>query len=190
MGMIMSIGLLEAVLDSNLMEVKRLLSVNKDVNFSDIEYSNNTALHLAVIGKEKDIVGLLMETAGVILDKSNAVGKTPLHYAVSQSNVEIVKQLISNGANSYVKDIFGNIPLFYAVAENVFGKLAPYTDSRNKIVEMLLSNIDTDDTNNIGVVQENGLPGITQNVLNMLSGLFPQEACNYIQACNKLGLLN
>ena len=68
--------------------------------------------------KEKvTIVDFLIKN-GVDVNSVDLLGKTPLHYAVTQNNPIVVLELINFGASLNAQDKEGNTPLDVAVSEN------------------------------------------------------------------------
>ena len=51
----------------------------------------------------------------ITVKESSGEGRTLLHFAVAQGNLEIVQYLLSQGAKINVKDLKGRTPLSYAV---------------------------------------------------------------------------
>lgn len=85
----------------------------------------NTVLHLACVGSSSTMAEyLLLICPKYLLDSRNEQFETPLHWAVQNGNLDIVKLLISHGGNTFVKDEEGNTLLHwvantsnYSVAE-------------------------------------------------------------------------
>ena len=66
---------------------------------------------------------------------TNNVGETPLHYAVRNKNIRLVKLLLENNANLYQKDEFGNTPysLIINTKENeIYFAIKQYTRAYKK----------------------------------------------------------
>lgn len=51
--------------------------------------------------------------------ESNVDGNTPLHHAVINDNLEIVKLLLSKGANRNAKNKYGELPIKFAKSETI-----------------------------------------------------------------------
>lgn len=68
---------------------------------------NRTLLYLAARNGYYDIVKYLIKI-GVDLNKTQKNGSTPLHGAAFYGNKSIVKLLIENGCNPYIKNNYGN----------------------------------------------------------------------------------
>lgn len=69
-----------------------------------------------------------------IQDKS---GRAALHYAVEQSAIEVVKQLLDKGANVNIEGYYGITPLDVALDEG-HDDIAELLKSRGAIVERFL----------------------------------------------------
>lgn len=94
-----------AVIDNNLPEIERLVSLGADVNVKDEE--KKTSLHLAAESNRVDshfstIKKLLEYEADV--NTQDEEGKTPLHYSCMCSSYEVVKLILDSGADVNVTD--------------------------------------------------------------------------------------
>jgi len=65
-------------------------------------------LHIAVIHHKPKILGLLVKTA--MIDSQDNDGRTALHYAVLNDDMESVRILVDNHANKTIKDNKGETP--------------------------------------------------------------------------------
>ena len=78
-------------------------------------------LHKAVKSGNLAIVVAIVRSADVspegnhLVDVSDNLGKTPLHYAAGNGHLEVIKTLIDAGANVNACDKDGCIPLYYAI---------------------------------------------------------------------------
>jgi len=91
--------------------------------------------HAAFVGS-KDVLELLINRMGV--NSRDDLGFTPLHDAVIGGKIDIVKFLISKGANPNISDNRGIPPLFFAIKLNnkeIFELLLPITDKDIKDYE-------------------------------------------------------
>lgn len=79
----------------------------------------SSSLHKAV--SMGDVIGIqnMLETDGVDLEVVNQYNQTPLHLAASMLNAEILKILVSAGANVKAKDKYGDTPLHKLSLTNV-----------------------------------------------------------------------
>lgn len=101
--------------------VARLLQAGADPTVLTLRGAS--ALHIASLGRQPNIVGLLLkeyERRGV-LDKfvnmpDGELGRTPLHYACRSGRPESVRYLISHRSNVYAKDPNSREPI-HALAE-------------------------------------------------------------------------
>lgn len=76
--------------------------------------ANWTLLHTAAWECGKDMVDLLADH-GVPVDQKTTGGRTPLHNACGQGNIEGAKALITRGADPNAATDQGQTPLFFAV---------------------------------------------------------------------------
>ncbi|MCQ3829148.1 ankyrin repeat domain-containing protein [Microbulbifer elongatus] len=79
---------------------------------------NRTKLHYVAIDfPESEHEAKILELVNAGLDPNNQDknGWTPLHFAAQGNSISAVRALIKCGANTEVKDVFGNTPLFRAV---------------------------------------------------------------------------
>ncbi|KAN0007027.1 hypothetical protein ACTFIU_005221 [Dictyostelium citrinum] len=78
-----------------------------------------TALHYAAESPESDEITAqvinILASGGSLLDTKDREKKTPLHFSTLMGKVKSVNVLLEKGANPEVVDIFGALPLHYAV---------------------------------------------------------------------------
>jgi ankyrin repeat protein len=76
----------------------------------------HTPLHVASRNKHFDVVKILI-TAGADVNPKDYKNKTPLYYATSKGSIQIIKYLLSHGANPniYLKNSKWPTPLFSAI---------------------------------------------------------------------------
>lgn len=86
----------------------------------------NTALHCAAFWGRTKVAEFLLEK-GVPLEVSSCHG-TPLNVAAMMGNKDIVKLLISHGANVNSAKMTGYTPIVYAILYNHWGILSTYDD--------------------------------------------------------------
>jgi len=75
------------------------------VKFNSINETNllgANALHCVAIWGEVSSAQILIEN-GIEINKNGEHGYTPLHEAISQENIEMVKYLLSNGADPSIR---------------------------------------------------------------------------------------
>lgn len=77
-------------------KVKSLIEEAADINAKDA--SDNTPLHYAVRGRNKDLAELLIAN-GADVNAIDRGGRTPLRYALMTSRTDIARLLIDRGAN-------------------------------------------------------------------------------------------
>lgn len=142
--------LLRAAEYNNAQKVQEMLKAGVDIN--QIEHGYGTALYQAVLSEDINAVKLLVE-CGADVNKVDEHGHAPLHAATESESdhaFEIVKILVSHGANVNAKiksnnvpdgwvDISeGRTPLHNAASVSLFGEdLELY--SNKAVVELLLS---------------------------------------------------
>ncbi|KAK1517804.1 uncharacterized protein CCOS01_12061 [Colletotrichum costaricense] len=79
-----------------------LLKAGFDVNLRD--YSGETALHCAAAFGHNDVVEILLQQKGVMLDVRDDKRRTPLHCAAGNGNLEIIRLLLQHEVESTAKD--------------------------------------------------------------------------------------
>jgi ankyrin repeat protein/Mg2+ and Co2+ transporter CorA len=82
-------------------------------NVNAVEVRQKTALHLAIVHGQDDIVQLLLVYRADIMARSDG-GWTPLHNACQQGIVKIVRTLLTAGADINAKLLNGRTPLHIA----------------------------------------------------------------------------
>ncbi|KAL7068424.1 hypothetical protein ACR3K2_11460 [Cryptosporidium serpentis] len=93
--------------------VAHLLSLGAPVNaYSEDMY---TPLLLACKYKHKRVIKLLIEYGKCIIDCADSDGRTPLFYAISQMDKELLIYFLQKGSNANFRDLLGNTPLIHAV---------------------------------------------------------------------------
>ncbi len=131
--------LLQAVKNGDIEMVKQLLAQN--VSFKETDADGNSALHLAIIHKQEEIIALFQkhnlfytknkklhpfsdrpyfaDSRGFIeIRDANKIGNTPLHLAAEYGMCLFIEKLISVGALIQYKNKKGETPLFLAAKEN------------------------------------------------------------------------
>ncbi|XP_041372985.1 uncharacterized protein LOC121386219 [Gigantopelta aegis] len=100
--------------------VQSLLEAGADVNL--VDKTGCTSLHLAVKHRLKQCLSCLCQFSGSVkmdLNTRNFDGLTPLHTAVENRDVEMVRLLLENGANVDLPDgKSGRTALFHAAENN------------------------------------------------------------------------
>ena len=88
--------------------------VKHGANVQACDSNRNTALHLAVMNGQMDMLSLLVEL-GVDANARNADGNTALHLAVMKNHTRLVSQLVTLGADPNVPNATRNSALHVAV---------------------------------------------------------------------------
>uniref|UniRef100_T1IPJ6 Beta-hexosaminidase bacterial type N-terminal domain-containing protein n=1 Tax=Strigamia maritima TaxID=126957 RepID=T1IPJ6_STRMM len=94
--------LLKATADENIGRICQLIAAGVDVNCIDNPKSGNTALHWAATFASKDVVKCLLDR-GANINAVNNCGVTPLHDAVHRSDLDMINELMMNGADPHIK---------------------------------------------------------------------------------------
>jgi 26S proteasome non-ATPase regulatory subunit 10 len=100
----------QAAHDGDIQAVKQYLNASGDVNAKGED--GRTPLHGAVIGRQKEVVELLL-AEGADVNAKNRVELTPLHYAGDQINV--CEFLLSKDAQVNAVNNAGETPLDNAI---------------------------------------------------------------------------
>jgi quinoprotein dehydrogenase-associated probable ABC transporter substrate-binding protein len=108
-----------AALAADLERVKYVLG-KKGVDINSRGDDGETALHLAVVNSDDEMIQLLLEHKANI-DEPDVDGYTPLALAAARNKARAIKLLTGRGANLEAQIKGGYTPLFIAVGE---GKLA------------------------------------------------------------------
>lgn len=89
------------------------------VLFADSENGWNE-LHKAVYEQNISKVTQIIKSQKIGIDSKSKAELSPLHMAVKQRDLEIVKFLVESGADVNIQDGSGFSPLYYAVVQNLF----------------------------------------------------------------------
>lgn len=92
-------------------KIKSYLKRIEDLNFSDEQ--GNSVLMYAIHANNFNLVQNIVNK-GVNVHHANHNLSTALHEACKVGNEDIVRILLDHHANLKIKDIYGNLPLFYA----------------------------------------------------------------------------
>jgi len=94
--------------------VKFLLQQGSPIELRD--FNHRTCLHVAVYSSETETLKTLIQAGGeCLLNSRDKNDKTPLHYAATKGNLQIIQELLIAGATLDIKDEDERIPLHYAV---------------------------------------------------------------------------
>jgi ankyrin repeat protein len=80
----------------------------------------------AIENNDIDLINHCIINRLIDLDIKDFNGKTVLHYACYNGNIEIVKLLIEAGADINAKDIYGNTPLYWTYTADIIQLLFRY----------------------------------------------------------------
>lgn len=121
-----------AARNNHLEVVKYLVNQGVDVNKTDVK--GNTALHEAY--PHRDIVKYLIHETAICPDIKNIYGHTALYLACgsSRDDVDVVRTLVSGGANLLIEDDRGNTPLSVSVSRG--GRVADFIMSQMSKLNM------------------------------------------------------
>lgn len=105
-----------AILNKNMLAIKKLLEANCNLNTTDNKGYN--ALHYSILSRDLDIVKIILP--GIInINTRTSSGETSLHLAVNLQQIEIAEFLIKNGINVNYQDYSHEFTaLHYAVSIN------------------------------------------------------------------------
>jgi uncharacterized protein len=93
-----------AALLGNVGEVKRLLLPVHDINVNAVGAHGYTALILAALHGNKEIVEMLLKDPKINVNAANNLYNTALIYAAIQGNKDIVEMLLHAGADKTLKN--------------------------------------------------------------------------------------
>ncbi|USN50942.1 MAG: ankyrin repeat domain-containing protein [Myxococcales bacterium] len=93
--------------------IEALIKSEAEVDEQDDQ--GNTALHLAIVRKEKDAVIALLEGGANPNIKENSNSFTPLHLAANTGQIEVIEALIKSRAEVDEQDDQGNTALHLAI---------------------------------------------------------------------------
>lgn len=105
-----------------------IMSIVKDINLDDVDYSGETLLWKAVQRKAIDIVNIFLD-AGANVNIPDNDGWTPLHIAVQNQDRNIVEILLRYNPEINAQNKYGNNPLWVAVF---------YAKGQRDIIKLLL----------------------------------------------------
>ena len=91
--------------------------INLSALVTDMDYNNQTALHLAVVNGYYSICELLLEKGGRVNDDCQG-SMTPLHLASLNGNCNVVSLLLEKHANIEARSSQGDTPLHGASLMN------------------------------------------------------------------------
>ena len=92
-----------------------------DTDITKIDYAGWTPMHRAIETNNIEILQLLIfKSNNTNLGFTNRQGRTPLIYAISKGNLDVIEFLVKNGADTNFENELGWTPLTRAInAENI-----------------------------------------------------------------------
>lgn len=152
--------LLKCSAKSEIDRIHQLINAGVDINAPDAPDSGNRALHWAVCFGKPEAVQCLLDL-GALPNVLNGQGATPLHEAVKRKNMDILRILLSAGADPTIKSssgkYFGKTPL--ELAEN-----------NKQILDFLLEYVPNDSESDKSIPNNNiALKTTSQIIENELS---------------------
>ncbi|XP_044729948.1 serine/threonine-protein phosphatase 6 regulatory ankyrin repeat subunit B-like [Chrysoperla carnea] len=121
--------------------IKKLLELGVDVNESDLGF-NRTALHWAAWSGNIDVVKFLLSVDGVEVNAVEDQGDLPIHYAVVNKHLEVIKLLIEHGSELNKRGDLG-LPLCMAVRDGDLNIIKVLVDGG---ADVNLAEYDVDET--------------------------------------------
>ena len=98
-------------------EVRRIVNSHEEMaTAEDDDY--DTLLHIGVYSGNEQLVRYLINELSIPVNSINNFRMTPLHYAVSNSDIVTTTLLINSGAYVDVQDVSGKTPLIHACCLN------------------------------------------------------------------------
>lgn len=112
-----STNILHNVRVGNVQGVENMLLHNSELA-SVCNYSGDTLLHMAVTYQNEYLVRRLITNANIHVNSMNRARMSPLHYAVSLWNANLVQILLCAGSYVDAYDASGKTPLMYAATND------------------------------------------------------------------------
>uniref|UniRef100_A0A8C6JFW8 Uncharacterized protein n=1 Tax=Melopsittacus undulatus TaxID=13146 RepID=A0A8C6JFW8_MELUD len=136
---------------------KALDHLRNGVDINTCNQKGNTALHIAALAGQQDVVRELVNY-GANVNAQSQKGFTPLYMAAQENHLEVVKFLLENGANQNVATEDGFTPLAVALQqghENVVAHLINYGTKGKVRLPALHIAARNDDTRTAAVLLQN-----------------------------------
>ncbi|XP_054030915.1 ankyrin-1 isoform X6 [Dryobates pubescens] len=131
--------------------------LHKEIVLETTTKKGNTALHIAALAGQQDVVRELVNY-GANVNAQSQKGFTPLYMAAQENHLEVVKFLLENGANQNVATEDGFTPLAVALQqghENVVAHLINYGTKGKVRLPALHIAARNDDTRTAAVLLQN-----------------------------------
>ena len=121
-----------------------------NINNKDSEYGN-TILHTAtILNYDIEIIKKLLEVNANV-NIQDFVGNTPLHYAISEKNIQLINLFINNFDNFNIENLEGNTVLHSYLINMNLTNIENYIISKEfKILKFLIENTNLNIQNNNG----------------------------------------
>jgi len=103
----------KAVCNGDTQLVKKVLTKKPSI-LNKLNEEGKSPLHLAIKGKQKDMVVLLLKMGADVNLKTEKNKRSPLHYVAITGDVEIAEMLLKKGAQIDSREIDNETPLYYA----------------------------------------------------------------------------
>jgi ankyrin repeat protein len=93
--------------------------IDKNVPLNFISSTGETFLQIAISYQNYNICKLILNKKKCLINnQEKEYGLSALHQISIQSNIELTREIINNGANINLQDYYGNTPLIYIIYEN------------------------------------------------------------------------
>ncbi len=146
----------EAVVNNDLVQVRKLLQKGTDINqLGPIRHGYGSALHIAVREGHLDIAMLLIDR-GAEIDVLDRKDFTPLHNAAWNGNLEMVQLLLEAGADIEASTYDGDTPLKLA-QNNDQAKVAEFILEKLAAPSTVTAKVKTQATGDAGVIDISGI---------------------------------
>ena len=117
--------------EGNLPLLKIIKPTSNEINRKN-KY-DQTLLHISVINNTKKILKFLLSDNNVNINSIDKQKNTPLHYAITLKNFELIKLLIGKHAKMTIKNKKGETPIDIAKKLNIKNQIENiYNSNRNK----------------------------------------------------------
>ena len=114
----------------NLEKIKEILNTNEEENLlSKKDYLKRTILYIAARNGYYDLVKYLIEI-GADINEIQSTGSTPLHAASYFGHESVVKLLLENGSNPYIKNSYNIYPVQEAYNDKIKNLIISYLDDK------------------------------------------------------------